>query len=565
MPPDDVANRHRTDVLIIGSGAAGLATALHLADTTRVTVVSKDAVRGGATNRAQGGVAAVTNPEDSFEAHIGDTVGAGVDLCDPEVVRFTVTRAPAAIDHVVGLGLDFDRQGDALHLTREGGHSHRRVLHVADATGAAIARTLTRRAAEHPNIDILSGRVAIDIVTARKLGQSPNRVVGAYVYDNRTDAVEVFEARFVVLATGGASKVYVYTSNPAGATGDGIAMAWRAGCRVANMEFNQFHPTCLYHPEAAREPGKGSFLISEAVRGEGGRLLLQDGSRFMDRFDPRGELASRDIVARAIDHEMKRLGAQCVYLDISAKSADFIETHFPTILSRCLDLGIDMRREPIPVVPAAHYTCGGVVVDLASRTDVPGLYAIGETAYTGLHGANRLASNSLLECLVFAQAAAGDIGRRLGAEAPAPSAPPDWDESRVSDSDEQVVLAHNWTELRRFMWDYVGIVRTNKRLERAQRRIDLLRREIHDYYARHRLSADLIELRNLVHVAELIVRSAAMRKESRGLHYTLDYPARAAKATPSILYPAADPLDVIQPLAAPPRRARRSAAKTAAS
>ena len=563
--PTTVANRHRTDVLIVGSGAAGLATALHLADTTRVTVVSKDAVRGGATNRAQGGVAAVTNPEDSFEAHIADTVGAGVDLCDPDVVRFTVTRAPAAIDHVVALGLDFDRQGDALHLTREGGHSHRRVLHVADATGAAIARTLTRRAAEHPNIDILSGRVAIDIVTARKLGQFPNRVVGAYVYDNRTDAVEVFEARFVVLATGGASKVYVYTSNPDGATGDGIAMAWRAGCRVANMEFNQFHPTCLYHPEAAREPGKGSFLISEAVRGEGGRLLLPDGSRFMDRFDPRGELASRDIVARAIDHEMKRLGAQCVYLDISAKSADFIETHFPTILSRCLDLGIDMRREPIPVVPAAHYTCGGVVVDLASRTDVPGLYAIGETAYTGLHGANRLASNSLLECLVFAQAAAGDIGRRLGAEAPAPSAPPDWDESRVSDSDEQVVLAHNWTELRRFMWDYVGIVRTNKRLERAQRRIDLLRREIHDYYARHRLSADLIELRNLVHVAELIVRSAAMRKESRGLHYTLDYPARAAKATPSILYPAADPLDVIQPLAAPPRRARRNAAKTAAS
>ena len=565
MPPDDVANRHRTDVLIIGSGAAGLATALHLADTTRVTVVSKDAVRGGATNRAQGGVAAVTNPEDSFEAHIADTVGAGVDLCDPEVVRFTVTRAPAAIDHVVALGLDFDREGDALHLTREGGHSHRRVLHVADATGAAIARTLTRRAAEHPNIDILSGRVAIDIVTARKLGQFPNRVVGAYVYDNRTDAVEVFEARFVVLATGGASKVYVYTSNPDGATGDGIAMAWRAGCRVANMEFNQFHPTCLYHPDAAREPGKGSFLISEAVRGEGGRLLLPDGSRFMDRFDPRGELASRDIVARAIDHEMKRLGAQCVYLDISAKSADFIETHFPTILSRCLDLGIDMRREPIPVVPAAHYTCGGVVVDLASRTDVPGLYAIGETAYTGLHGANRLASNSLLECLVFAQAAAGDIGRRLGAEAPAPSAPPDWDESRVSDSDEQVVLAHNWTELRRFMWDYVGIVRTNKRLERAQRRIDLLRREIHDYYARHRLSADLIELRNLVHVAELIVRSAAMRKESRGLHYTLDYPTRAANPAPSVLYPAADPLDVIQPLAAPPRRARRSAAKTAAS
>ena len=564
-PGQRVANRHRTDVLIIGSGAAGLATALHLAEATRVTVVSKDAVSGGATNWAQGGVAAVTNPDDSFEAHVADTVAAGGGLCEPEVVRFTVTHAPAAIDHVVGLGLEFDRQGEALHLTREGGHSHRRVLHVADATGAAIARTLSQRAVEHPNIDIMSGRVAIDIITARKLGQLPNRVVGAYVYDNQTNAVEVIEARFVVLATGGASRVYVYTSNPHGATGDGIAMAWRAGCRVANMEFNQFHPTCLYHPEAARQPGNGSFLISEAVRGEGGRLLLADGSRFMERFDPRGELASRDIVARAIDHEMKRLGAQCVYLDISHQSADFIETHFPTILSRCLGLGIDMRREPIPVVPAAHYTCGGVVVDLASRTDIPGLYAVGEAAYTGLHGANRLASNSLLECLVFAQAAARDIARRLRIEVPAPATPPDWDESRVSDSDEQVVLAHNWTELRRFMWDYVGIVRTNKRLERAQRRIDLLRQEIHDYYARHRLSADLIELRNLVHVAELIVRSAVMRKESRGLHYTLDYPRGTANPTPSILYPAADPLDVLQPLAAPPRRARRNAAKTAAS
>ena len=560
-----MASRHRTDVLIIGSGAAGLAAALHLAETTRVTVVSKDAVSGGATNWAQGGVAAVTNPDDSFEAHIADTVAAGSGLCNPEVVRFTVTRAPAAIEHVVSLGLEFDRQGEALHLTREGGHSHRRVLHVADATGAAIARTLSQRAVEHPNIDIMSGRVAIDIMTGRKLGELPNRVVGAYVYDNQTNAVEVFEARFVVLATGGASKVYVYTSNPDGATGDGIAMAWRAGCRVANMEFNQFHPTCLYHPEAARQPGKGTFLISEAVRGEGGQLLLADGSRFMERFDPRGELASRDIVARAIDHEMKRLGAQCVYLDISHKRSDFIETHFPTILSRCLGLGIDMRREPIPVVPAAHYTCGGVVVDLASRTDIPALYAVGETAYTGLHGANRLASNSLLECLVFAQAAARDIARRLRIEGHTPSTPPDWDESRVSDSDEQVVLAHNWTELRRFMWDYVGIVRTNKRLERAQRRIDLLRQEIHDYYARHRLSADLIELRNLVHVAELIVRSAAMRKESRGLHYTLDYPRGAANPTPSILYPAADPLDVIQPLAAPPRRARRNAANTAAS
>ncbi len=547
-----MAKRHRTDVLIIGSGAAGLATALHLAETTHVTVVAKDAVKGGATNWAQGGVAAVTNPNDSFQSHIADTVAAGHGLCDEDVVRFTVTRAPQAIAHMVELGLEFDSHGDALHLTREGGHSHRRVLHVADATGAAIARTLNERATQHPNIDIVSGRVAIDVITARKLGQAPNRVVGAYVYDIPADTVEVFEAPYVVLATGGASRAYVYTSNPEGATGDGIAMAWRAGCRVGNMEFNQFHPTCLYHPAAAPQAGRGSFLISEAVRGEGGQLLLADGSRFMHRFDPRGELASRDIVARAIDHEMKRLGAECVYLDISHRSGDFIEAHFPNILARCLDVGIDMRREPIPVVPAAHYTCGGVVVDLASRTDIPGLYAVGETAYTGLHGANRLASNSLLECLVFAQAAAEDIGHRLTKESQTRCAPPDWDDSRVSDSDEQVVLAHNWTELRRFMWDYVGIVRTNKRLERAQRRIDLLRQEIHDYYARHRLSADLIELRNLVHVAELIVRAAALRKESRGLHYTLDYPRPAAQARPSTLYPTADPLDVLQPLAAPP-------------
>ena len=564
-PVATVAKRHRTDVLIIGSGAAGLATALHLAETVRVTVVSKDAIKGGATNWAQGGVAAVTNPDDSFESHVADTVAAGAGLCQEDVVRFTVARAPKAIDHVVGLGLEFDRYGDGLHLTREGGHSHRRVLHVADATGAAIARTLSERAAQHPNIEIVGTRVAIDVITTRKLGQTPNRVVGAYVYNTRSDTVEVFEAPYVVLATGGASKVYVYTSNPDGATGDGIAMAWRAGCRVANMEFNQFHPTCLYHPHAARETGRGSFLISEAVRGEGGKLLLPDGSRFMDRFDTRAELASRDIVARAIDHEMKRLGAECVYLDISHQSSELIETHFPNILSRCLGVGIDMRREPIPVVPAAHYTCGGVVVDLASRTDIPGLYAIGETAYTGLHGANRLASNSLLECLVFAEAAAQDIARRRLAEPRVSSTPPDWDESRVSDSDEQVVLAHNWTELRRFMWDYVGIVRTNKRLERAQRRIDLLRQEIHDYYARHRLSADLIELRNLVHVAELIVRAAVMRKESRGLHYTLDYPRPVAQPSPSVLYPAADPLDVLQPLAAPPRRARRNLANTAAS
>ena len=551
-------DRQRTDVLIIGSGAAGLATALHLADGARVTVLSKDAIHDGSTNRAQGGVAAVTDAEDSFESHIADTMAAGDGLCVEDVVRFTVSRAPECIAHVMDLGLGFDREGNAPHLTREGGHSHRRVLHVADATGAAMADTLSREASRHPNITIESGRVAVDLITATRL-DAGNRVLGAYVYNRETDRVEVFEAAFVVLATGGASKAYVYTSNPDGATGDGIAMAWRAGCRVANMEFNQFHPTCLYHAEAS------SFLVSEAVRGEGGRLLLPDGSPFMDRFDERGELASRDIVARAIDHEIKRLGVDHVYLDITHRSAGFIEAHFPNILARCLALGIDMRREPIPVVPAAHYTCGGVIVDLASRTDIPGLYAVGETAYTGLHGANRLASNSLLECLVFARSAADDIGRRLDGPSHARLSPPDWDESRVSDSDEQVVLNHNWTELRRFMWDYVGIVRTNKRLERAEHRIDLLKQEIHDYYARHRVTPDLIELRNLVHVAELIVRSAKMRHESRGLHYTLDHPRPAPNPVPSVIYPAADPLDVFQRRPPSPRKARRNLAKSAAS
>ena len=559
-----MASRQRTDVLILGAGAAGLATALKLPPSLRVTVLSKDALRGGATNRAQGGVAAVTAPDDSFDAHLADTLAAGAGLCDEAAARFVVAQAPAAIEQVVAWGVRFDRDGDAPDLTREGGHSHRRVLHVADATGAAIAGTLVDRVLAQPNIDVLSGRVAVDLIVASKLGAAPNRVLGAYVYHADADAVEVFEAPFVVLATGGASKVYLYTSNPDGATGDGIAMAWRAGCRVANMEFNQFHPTCLYHPEAR------SFLISEALRGEGARLLLPDGDRFMARFDERRELASRDVVARAIDHEMKRLGAPCVYLDISHRSPEFVATRFPTILARCAELGMDIRRQPIPVVPAAHYTCGGVMVGRNSRTDLPGLYAVGETAYTGLHGANRLASNSLLECLVFATAAAADIGRRAGARERtrgARLAPPAWDESRVSDSDEQVVLAHNWTELRRFMWDYVGIVRTDKRLERAQHRIDLLKREIHDYYARHRLSADLIELRNLVHVAALIVRSAMRRKESRGLHYTLDHPEPAAGAKPSVVRGGGDPLDVLQPPAGPPRarKARLSLAKSAGS
>ena len=560
-----MALRHRSDVLILGSGAAGLATALQLPPHLKVTVLSKDALHGGATNRAQGGVAAVTAGEDSFDAHLADTLAAGAGLCDEAVARFVVSRAPAAIAQVVAWGLRFDRQGDRPHLTKEGGHSHRRVLHVADATGAAIARTLIDRALAQPNIAIASGRVAVDLITARKLGAGPNRVLGAYAYHGAADAVEVFEAPFVVLATGGASKVYLYTSNPDGATGDGIAMAWRAGCAVANMEFNQFHPTCLYHPQAR------SFLISEAVRGEGGRLQLADGDRFMARFDERGELASRDVVARAIDHEMKRLGAPCVFLDISHRSEAFLASHFPTILARCAELGINIRQAPIPVVPAAHYTCGGVRVDRASRTGLPGLYAVGETAYTGLHGANRLASNSLLECLVFAEAAAADITTEAGNEGrgmPVRLALPAWDESRVSDSSEQVVLAHNWSELRRCMWDYVGIVRTDKRLRRAAQRIELLGREIRDYYARHRLSADLIELRNLVDVAALMVRAAMGRKESRGLHYTLDHPHTEAVAKPSILRGGEGLADALQPRAGaakPARKARLSLAKSTGS
>ena len=544
--------RHHADVLIIGSGAAGLAAALQLADRAHVIVLSKDRIDGGSTNRAQGGIAAVTGPGDSPEAHIQDTMRAGAGLCDEEIVRYAVENGPSIIERLIDYGLSFDTEGEAtFHLTREGGHSHRRVLHVADRTGRAIEGALTQRALEHSGIEFLIGRVAIDIVTTRKLGMSPNRAIGAYVYNRDTDEVELIQASNIVLATGGASKVYLYTSNPDGATGDGMAMAWRAGCRVGNMEFNQFHPTCLYHPHAK------SFLISEAVRGEGGHLLLPDGQRFMDRFDPRGELASRDIVARAIDHEMKRLGADCVYLDISHRSVDFIQSHFPTIRARCERFGIDMTTEPIPVVPAAHYTCGGVLVDRHGATDVTGLYAIGETACTGLHGANRLASNSLLECMVFAHAAADHILTRLdhlgGRLPPAPG----WDASRVTDSDEDVVLSHNWDELRRFMWDYVGIVRTNKRLERAYRRIELLKKEVHEYYANHHISNDLIELRNVILIAELMVRCARSRRESRGLHYTLDYPHMLNRALPSVLSPSADSWDFLQPLAA-----RRSRAKS---
>ncbi len=512
--------QHDFDVLVIGSGAAGLSLALQLADHAKVAVISKGPLQEGSTFYAQGGIAAVLDKTDSIESHIRDTIEAGAGLCHEDAVRFTVEHSAEAIRELISMGVPFTRNesGDGYHLTREGGHSQRRVIHAEDATGRALEMTLDQQVRRHPGIHLFEQHIAIDLITRRKIGLTgPERCLGAYVLDRERNRVEVFAARFTALATGGASKVYLYTSNPDTSTGDGIAMAWRAGCRVANMEFNQFHPTCLYHPRAK------SFLITEAVRGEGGRLLLPDGTPFMDRFDPRAELAPRDIVARAIDHEMKRLGIDCVYLDISHKSARFIRQHFPNVYQRCMELGYDMTIEPVPVVPAAHYTCGGVITDMQARTDIDGLFAIGETAFTGLHGANRMASNSLLECLVFARVAAATMRDELDDTETPPRLPP-WDESRVTDSDEEVVVSHNWEELRHFMWDYVGIVRTDKRLQRAANRVDLLLREIDEYYGNFRVTNDLIELRNLSLVAQLIIRSAQSRKESRGLHYTRDYP-----------------------------------------
>ncbi|MCB1734569.1 MAG: L-aspartate oxidase [Gammaproteobacteria bacterium] len=510
------------DVLILGSGAAGLSLALRLAPHARVAVLAKGELNEGATFYAQGGISAVLDASDSFESHIADTIDAGAGLCDADTVRYTVENGPKVIDWLIERGVPFTREtlddgSQTYHLTREGGHSARRVVHAADATGQAIETTLLDRARAEPNIDLRERHIAIDLITGQKLGLRGNRCHGAYVLDRDSGEVLSLRSRFVVLATGGAGKAYLYTSNPDASTGDGIAMAWRAGCRVANMEFVQFHPTCLYHPDAK------SFLLTEALRGEGARLLRPDGSRFMDTFDSRGELAPRDIVARAIDHEMKRLGAESMFLDISHRSPEFIKGHFPTVYSRCLDFGYDLTAGPVPVVPAAHYTCGGVMTDHHGRADLEGLYAIGETAFTGLHGANRMASNSLLECLVFSAAACEDIIARLP-ETAAPPELPDWDESRVVNSDEMVVISHNWDELRRFMWDYVGIVRTTKRLERAKHRVDLLAQEIADYYGHFKVSNDLIELRNLTQVAEMIIRCARRRKESRGLHYTLDYP-----------------------------------------
>jgi L-aspartate oxidase len=531
----------RFDVAVIGSGLAGIALSLRLAEhNKKVALITKQELLDGASAWAQGGIAAVLAGDDSTREHIEDTQIAGAGLCHEPATRFVVEHGKAAIDWLIGRGVTFTRDDaneTGFHLTREGGHSHRRIIHAEDATGREVQSTLTELVRANPNISVLEHHIAIDLIHATKLGLPGPRCLGLYALDKSKGEVETIAAQRVVLASGGAGKVYLFTTNPDTATGDGIAMGWRAGCRVANMEFIQFHPTCLYHPHAK------SFLITEAVRGEGGILKLPDGERFMPKHDARAELAPRDIVARAIDYEMKRKGLDCVYLDISHKPVEFLRAHFPNIYSRCLEFGIDITKQPIPVVPAAHYTCGGIVTDLSGRTDLPGLYAIGETAHTGLHGANRLASNSLLECLVFAESAADHI---LQSQNEAIPDLPRWDESRVTNADEEIVISHNWNELRHFMWDYVGIVRTDKRLQRAQHRIRLLFDEIQEYYSHFRVSNDLIELRNLVLTADLIVRCALLRRESRGLHFSLDYPFTLPAASDTILTPSASVRDTLR-------------------
>jgi L-aspartate oxidase len=546
MTQTSKTNTQHTDVLIIGSGAAGLTLALRTADFAKVTVLSKGDLKEGATYYAQGGIAAVLDEGDSVDSHVKDTLIAGVGLCHEDIVQHVVANSAKAVEWLLQQGVPFttklapqssaengtneSEQLSSLHLTQEGGHSHRRIIHATDATGKAVFEALQARAVAHPNITLLSNFTAVDIVTQVEAASDQKRCVGIYALNQDTSAVEAISASFVALATGGASKTYLYTTNPDGASGDGIAMAWRAGCRVANMEFNQFHPTCLYHPHAK------SFLITEALRGEGAILERPDGSPFMADFDKRGELAPRDIVARAIDHEMKRLGCDCVYLNISHKPADFVKEHFPTIYAKCLTFGIDITCDRIPVVPAAHYTCGGVMVNKTGETDIPGLFAIGETSFTGLHGANRMASNSLLECFVIAFSAAEQIKQQINSIEAAQEIR-QWDESRVTDSDDEVLVSHNWDEIRRFMWDFVGIVRNNKRLNRAERRIKLLREEVRDYYVTHKVTNDNLELRNLALVSELIITCAIARKESRGLHFTLDYPDMGEAPVDTILDP----------------------------
>ncbi|CAO96029.1 L-aspartate oxidase [Erwinia tasmaniensis] len=531
-----ISSDYLCDVLIVGSGAAGLSLALRLAETHQITVLSKGPVSEGSTLYAQGGIAAVFAETDSIESHIEDTLVAGDGLCEPDTASFIAGNARQCVHWLIRQGVLFDRDNTAnaqhdYHLTREGGHSQRRILHSADATGKAVETTLVNLARSHPNITLIEHSSAVDLIASDKIGlPGARRVIGAWVWDRQRKTMTACRARAVVLATGGAANVYQHSTNPDVATGDGIALAWRAGCRVANLEFNQFHPTCLFHPQAR------NFLLSEALRGEGAVLKRPDGTRFMPDFDRREELAPRDIVARAIDHEMKRLGAECMYLDISHRPAESIRAHFPTLYQKLLTLDLDLTRQPIPIVPAAHYTCGGVMVDRQGRTDIHGLYAIGEVSYTGLHGANRLASNSLLECLVYGWSAAEDIQRHLPELTPVANLPA-WETVWLDDADEQVVIQHNLHELRLLMWDYVGIVRSSKRLERALRRITLLRGEIDRYYANFRLSDALLTLRNLVQVSELMVRCALQRRESRGLHYSLDYPEKSGDARPTILRP----------------------------
>ena len=533
------------DILVIGGGAAGLTLALRAAPFASVAVLSKASLEQGATFYAQGGIAAVLDDRDSLESHVEDTIMVGGGLCHRDMVEHVVGNSAAAVEWLVRQGVPFStlpgantrRDGGAdaaidlssLHLAQEGAHSHRRIIHATDATGKAVFQTLRRRADANPAIHFMEGRTALDLIVREPGGGAARRCTGVYVLNDATRRVAAIEARFVVLATGGASKAYLYTTNPDSASGDGIAMAWRAGCRVANMEFNQFHPTCLFHPHAR------SFLITEAMRGEGARLELPDGSRFMAQFDSRGELASRDIVARAIDHETKRLGEDCVYLNITHRPADLVRERFPNIHRRCLELGIDITRERIPVVPAAHYTCGGVMINRDGETDIENLYAVGETTFSGLHGANRIASNSLSECFVIAFSAADSIRRKIGDTDFAGSAP-GWRDSRVESGDD-ILISHNWDELRRCMWDYVGIVRSDGRLRRAERRLELLREEIHEYFRNYRISRDMLELRNLALVAGLIVRGAGARKESRGLHYNLDHPALLPEAADTVLAP----------------------------
>jgi len=518
------------DVLIVGSGAAGLSLALQLPETLSIGLLSKSDLNSGSTSWAQGGMAAVLHERDTIESHVADTLQAGAGLCHEDAVTFTVEQSRSVVDWLVAQGVDFDLRNDQpddefreFHLTMEGGHSIRRILHAADQTGSAISKALNARITERPNVEILTDRCVVDLIVTN------GETNGAYVLNTSTGVVETMGARAIALATGGASKAYLYTSNPDGATGDGIALAWRAGCRVANLEFNQFHPTCLYHPKAR------TFLLTEALRGEGATLHLPSGERFMPRFDHRAELAPRDIVARAIDHEMKRLGLECVYLDITHKSDEQIQEHFPTVQARCAELGIDIARERIPVVPAAHYTCGGVVVDQYGATDIRGLYVIGETACTGLHGANRMASNSLLECFVYASSAARHMSTSLPNTVP--DRLPTWDDSRVRMSDEAVVIQHSWHALRRLMWDYVGIERTNRRLKRAENHISVLEQEVDEYYASFTITKELLELRNLTLVSKLMIDSAQSRKESRGLHFNSDYPSMLSEGRDTVLVP----------------------------